>query len=243
MAMAGSSAMILTEPVCPSRLVLFNRLPSRLPVPTAPLPRRLLSLLFAKASLVGLTASYRLLLCGAAKNIVDITKDLRQGTQSFLQHSRRLSHVDITVGRAEQEMEKAMPGASATKDIQIIVGRDMTTAIIQGAKVEVSPGGNVVVYTNGGIQTKPASGDAGAKGIHISEDFNAVSLYGARVDLTADGSFIVCTSGTVKVKPAPPKIGDKMADGSIYAGLTRDAQTDVHDARRCTAVHVVGRAA
>ena len=59
---------------------------------------------------------------------------------------------------------------SATKDIQVTVSKNLSTTTIQGVKVEVNPDSNVVVYTNDGVQTKPAaaSGEAAAKGTQIS---------------------------------------------------------------------------
>jgi hypothetical protein len=59
-------------------------------------------------------------------------------------------------------MENSMGGHSATNDIQIMVGKDLSTATLQGVRIEVSPDSNVVVYTNEGVQTKPASSEAAA---------------------------------------------------------------------------------
>jgi hypothetical protein len=130
-------------------------------------------------------------------------------------------------------------GSAKKQDIQVTVGQDLSTATIQGIKVEVSPDSNVVVYTNDGVQTKPAATSAAVTEdtqISIGKDFNTVALYGAKVELGADGSLIVYTNGSVKIKPAPandstaasatPQIGDKMPAGHkqagwIYAGISK----------------------
>jgi hypothetical protein len=122
-----------------------------------------------------------------------------------------------------------MSGVSATKDVQVSVDKDLGTAIIRGVRVEVSPDSNVVVYTNEGVQTKPAACEAAAKGTHISEDFNTVVLNGAIIERAADGHLVISTSGTVITKPGPandtatkpktaPEIGDELEDGTILAG-------------------------
>lgn len=83
------------------------------------------------------------------------------------------------------------------------VGPGLSSAIIRDIKIEVSPGGNVVVYTNHGVQTRQAEADA-AEGlpVSISKDFSTVSLFGAKAALAADGSLVVSTNGTVTIRPA-----------------------------------------
>src|ERR1019366_7009772 len=123
-----------------------------------------------------------------------------------------------------------MADSSAKKDVQVTVGKDLSTLTIQGVKVEVSPDSNVVAYTNDGVQTKPAAGEAAAKGTHISEDFNTIVLNGATIERAADGHLVISTPGIVITKPAPandsaakaktaPEIGDEMEDGTILAGF------------------------
>ncbi len=51
----------------------------------------------------------------------------------------------------------------ATEGIEVNVEKDLSSATIQGVKVEVSPDSSVVVYANEGVQTKPAAGEAAAK--------------------------------------------------------------------------------
>ncbi len=123
--------------------------------------------------------------------------------------------------------------AESSQDIQVSVGKDLTTATIGGIKVEVSTDSNVVVYSNEGIQTKPAAGET-AKGTHISADFNTVVLNGATIE-RVDGHLVISTPGIVITKPAPandasakvePQIGDVMPAGHknagwIYAGISK----------------------
>ena len=117
--------------------------------------------------------------------------------------------------------------------IQVSVEKGLSTATVGGVKVEVSPDSNVVVYTNDGVQTKPAAGagEAAAKGtqISISEDFNTIVLNGATIERTANGHLVISTPGIVITKPGPAndtatkaktllEIGDELEDGTILAG-------------------------
>jgi hypothetical protein len=98
---------------------------------------------------------------------------------------------------------------SATKDILVTVGKDLSTATIQGIKIEVGPDSNVVVYTNDGVQTKPAGATVvytkegnEDQQISIGKDFNTVALYGAKVELAADGSVIFYSQRLANPRPA-----------------------------------------
>jgi hypothetical protein len=132
---------------------------------------------------------------------------------------------------------KIMAVESVTKDIQVTVAKDLSTVTIGGVKVEVGPDSNVVVYTNDGVQTKPASGEAAAKGtqISISADFNTVVLNGATIERAADGRLVISTPGIVITKPEPAndvveklpdlaagrlaqkvlEVGDRLKDGTV----------------------------
>lgn len=130
------------------------------------------------------------------------------------------------------------------KDIKVNVSKDLSTATINGTKIEISPEGNVVAFTDKSVQIKPAAADTPVKkegtSIDIGKDFNTVAMYGATVEMAADGSLIVSTNGKVTVKPAATdapaiqaakaalKIGAKMADGSIFAGLTADGKHQIY---------------
>ena len=134
-----------------------------------------------------------------------------------------------------------MAEESAGTDIQVNLGKDLSTAIIRGVKVEVSPDSNVVVYTNEGVQTIPAAAsDPLTEGIKVSvtEDFKRLVLNGARIEFAADGHLVISTPGIVITKPAAandsvgsnasPQIGDKMPAGHkragwIYAGISKTA--------------------
>ena len=117
-----------------------------------------------------------------------------------------------------------MADNSAKQDIQVTVGKDLSTATIQGVKVEVSPDSNVVVYTNDGVQTKPAGGEAAAKGTYISADFNTVVLNGATIERAADGHFVISTSGIVITKPG--QANDSAAIAQSRRSATR-CQPDI----------------
>src|ERR1017187_3593255 len=84
-----------------------------------------------------------------------------------------------------------------------------------------------------------AEGSGKKQTISLGSDFDAVVRYGeTTVELNADGvivktkgNVIVYTNGDVKVRPAAnddgkstgePKPGDKMPDGSVYAGVSPD---------------------
>jgi hypothetical protein len=71
--------------------------------------------------------------------------------------------------------------------------------------------------------------------ISLGEDFGAVvvSVNGARIAVGADSHVIVSTRGGVELQlaandhtkaegSAPPKPGDRMADGTVYAGISPD---------------------
>jgi hypothetical protein len=135
---------------------------------------------------------------------------------------------------------------SAKQDVQVSAGKDLSTAVIQGVKAEVSPAGNVVGYMNEGVERKAVAGyvDTAAKGtkISISQDFNTVARAELAADgsgtvyveLAIDGSVIVYTDGSVKVKPArandsaatkaAQEDGDKMEDGTVDAGISTEGE-------------------
>ena len=110
--------------------------------------------------------------------------------------------------RYDDSSVRCVTEENAKKSIQVNIEEGVNAITINGTKVEISPEGNVVVYTNNGesVQTKPAlATKAAAKegaSIDIDKDFNTVAMYGAKVELTIEGSLIVYTNGTVKVKPA-----------------------------------------
>jgi hypothetical protein len=118
----------------------------------------------------------------------------------------------------------------AKKDIQVNIGQNTSTAIIQGIRFSVSADNNVVVYTNREVEKKPASQDAATKGTFISEDSNTVILHGVVIQCPAAGGVVVHTDGTLKVRSirldnsaAPktlPSIGSPRTDGTYYAGIS-----------------------
>jgi hypothetical protein len=95
------------------------------------------------------------------------------------------------------------------KIIQVDVKKDLSTATINGTKIEVGSDSNVVVHmTKKGVETKPAvAAVADEAKPAFSVDSSKVSMYGATVEQAADGSPIVSTNGHVKVKPAKKTLG------------------------------------
>jgi hypothetical protein len=127
-------------------------------------------------------------------------------------------------------------GRAKKQDIKGSFGEGFV--IMGGDRIEVSPDGKkVTAYTNDGVETKAASGEAPAHGISISADFNTIVLNGATIERAADGHLVISApGGTVITKPAPandstaasatPEIGDKMQAGHpnagwIYAGVSK----------------------
>jgi len=127
----------------------------------------------------------------------------------------------------------------AQKELQLNVSaKGLRTSLQNGTKVEISPEGDVTVYTEGGVEAKPGvSGEAAqAQQISIAENFNAVSMFGAKVELAKNGNVIVHTDGTVKIKlPVAekvkiPKLGTVMEDGTIFAGISPDTNKPMYAA-------------
>jgi hypothetical protein len=134
--------------------------------------------------------------------------------------------------------------ASAKKeitDVQVNVGKDLSTVTIGDSKVEVSADGKkVTAYTKDGVEAKAAGTAAAAEEgtkISISKDFNAVVLNGVTIELAADGHLVITAPGvTVIHKPAPANdtsaiallAGAKMVDGSVFAGMTADGKQQIY---------------
>jgi hypothetical protein len=95
----------------------------------------------------------------------------------FVSHRVRSAGATATA-TATVKKEKNMSGERAKKEVQVSVGQDLSTAVIRGGKVEVSPDNNVVV--------KPAR-----------------------------------TNDSAATK-ATPKVGNKMEDGTVEAGISPD---------------------
>jgi len=141
-----------------------------------------------------------------------------------------------------------MSEESAKKKVHIDIEEGVSTATLNGTKVEISPEGNVVVFTNAGVRTQPGAEESDIdlgtqdtaatedKQFSIGKDFNTVAMYGAKVELATDGRLTVYTNGTVTVKPAAAndtamnaakdalEVGATMADDSIFAGLDSDGK-------------------
>src|ERR1035437_3003941 len=113
---------------------------------------------------------------------------------------------------------------SATKDVQVAVGKDLSTVVIGGTKVEVgSDGKKVTAYTNDGVEARYASAaavafDCTAKGtqISISEDFSTVVLNGVTIERAADGHLVISTPGGIVKQSAPAN--DTAAKATLEIG-------------------------
>jgi len=80
------------------------------------------------------------------------------------------------------------------------------------------------------------------KEVSLGDNFGdvAVKVNGVRVEVRTDGSILAYTSGNVKVCPianddgvrlpasGKPKIGDKMPDGTIFAGISPDTNKPMY---------------
>jgi len=74
-----------------------------------------------------------------------------------------------------------------------------------------------------------------AKEISLGEDFGdvAVKVNGVRVEVTRDGNVTVCLVANDDGKAAvsaEPKIGDKMPDGTVFAGISPDTNKKMYAA-------------
>jgi Protein of unknown function (DUF1566) len=142
-------------------------------------------------------------------------------------------------------------GSAKKQDIKGSYGEGFV--IMGGDRIEVSPDGKkVTAYTNDGVETKAASGEAPAQGISISADFNTVVLNGATIERAADGHLVISApGGTVITKPAPandstatsatPQIGDRMPAGHanagwIYAGVSKTTNQPLYVAPKDSGV-------
>ena len=138
--------------------------------------------------------------------------------------------------------EAAASAKKEIQDVQVNVGKDLSTVTIGDFRVEVSADGKkVTAYTKDGVEAKAAGTAAAAeKGtkISISEDFNAIVLNGVTIEQAADGHLVITVPPGVTVihKPAPANdtsaiallSGQKMADGSVFAGMTADGKQQIY---------------
>jgi hypothetical protein len=94
-----------------------------------------------------------------------------------------------------------------TQGVQITVDENnVSTVVIGDARVEVGEHGKkVTAYAEHGIEARPASGEAPAKGTQfsVSEDFRTVVVNGVTIEQAADGHLVISAPGTVITKPSP----------------------------------------
>jgi Protein of unknown function (DUF1566) len=122
---------------------------------------------------------------------------------------------------------------AASKGVEIAVGENGSIVMIGGAKVEVSADGNKVTAYTSGVETRAATaGGATVTGTHIdvSTGFNAVVLNGVTIEQSGDGHLVITAPGKVFVKgnESKPQVGDKMQDGTIYAGISPDTHQPMY---------------
>lgn len=145
--------------------------------------------------------------------------------------------------------EAAAKAQTELKDAQFSVNKEtgLVTATIGNATVEVSADGKkVTASAKDGVEIKAVTAAAAAEEgtkISLSKDFNAVVLNGVTIEQAADGHLVITApGGTVITKPAPAndtavkvakdalEIGDKMTDGTIYAGISPDTNQPMYAA-------------
>ena len=123
---------------------------------------------------------------------------------------------------------------AAAIEAQVTVNKDSGTVVIGDTRIEIGAKGDVVIFsdelTRGDVQRAAADAAAvaaaGSKQI-IVED-SAVSVLGVKVE-AADGGLVIHTNSEITLKPAVENvIGQKMEDGSIFAGLTRDGKNEIY---------------
>lgn len=145
--------------------------------------------------------------------------------------------------------EAAASAKTELKDAQFTVSKEigLVTATIGTSTVEVSADGKkVTASAKDGVEIKAvttaAAAEEGTK-ISLSKDFNAVVLNGVTIEQAADVHLVITApGGTVITKSAPAndtavkaakdalEIGDKMADGTIYAGISPDTNQPMYAA-------------
>src|SRR5205085_8274224 len=126
--------------------------------------------------------------------------------------------------------------AGTKKGVQITVEEALSTVEIGGAKVEISADGQKVTAYASGVETKAATGGTALEGtqINVSKGFDAVVLNGVTIEQAADGHLIIAAPGTVFTKAAvandraEPKPGHRMADDTIYAGISPDTNKPMY---------------
>lgn len=91
-----------------------------------------------------------------------------------------MRHIMTEAASAKTEAAK-----TEMKDVEVKVGKDLSTATINGTKVEISPEGSLIVYTNGTVKIKPVPANDTSK-IALETGYKMAdgSIF---ADLTADG--------------------------------------------------------
>ncbi len=111
--------------------------------------------------------------------------------------------------------------------VEITLDDAGVTAVLDDLKIKVSREGDAVIFTDRGVTLKRVAAQAIAAGednqISVARDSKAISINGVKVALDADGGLSVSTGGKIQIMPAAElKPGMRIADGTVYAGLTAD---------------------
>ena len=123
---------------------------------------------------------------------------------------------------------------AAAIEAQVTINKGAGTVVIGETRIEIGAKGDVVIFsdelTRSDVQRAPADAAAvaaaGSRQI-IVED-SSVSVLGVKVEAAA-GGLVIHTNTPVTLKPAVENvIGQKMEDGSIFAGLTRDGKHEIY---------------
>lgn len=133
----------------------------------------------------------------------------------------------------------AKTAATAQKKLQGIqfnIEQEASTVTLGDDKVVVTAdGAKVTAHTSKGVEVVAATAEEKTQ-ISISADFNKVVLNGVAIEKAADGHLVITAPrATVIHQPAPANdtspiallAGAKMADGSVYAGLTPDGKYQI----------------
>lgn len=150
--------------------------------------------------------------------------------------------------RLQTRAYESVTGSDALAEASVIltqVGIDVAedgayTILLNGRiKVTVSPTGNVTAYTSDGALPKR---NIAIEDKRFIKDENSVSVHGARIALTPEGHLAVSTTGSFTVFPtvassdkiavpavhAEKEVGQRMPDGTIYAGISPSTGRDMY---------------
>jgi hypothetical protein len=135
-------------------------------------------------------------------------------------------------------------GIIKTYEQKIADDGSRTITLNDTIKVDIDPEGNVVAHARvqRGSRAAPRS-----KKLNATDNY--ISVHGVKIELTKEGGLIIYTKGSITVEPVPGsgaapvviqeaepalalKIGQKMKDGTIFAGISPDNGRQMFVTRR-----------